>query len=226
MKRTKQSLILNTRMKQVGEVPLNGTLLLTFKQLQPGQIRTENLPGGDLRISGDIDRLRWGDLSLVAEAIKTALVRCEIAPTESLSLWTYIDVFPRDFIMAYEIWLDQSECCLPDILEVQHVAQVMLNGITNGKDHLNDELFESIGDVQKVSTLNSLVKETLGACGGRKISSPIDVTSRDWKAQLARKIASKPDLSDHSVVPVQMTGKFVGAQTEKFELYFCDDGWS
>ena len=222
MKPTKPSLVLQPSARSNDQAPVGGSLLLSFEQLNNGRISAEILNSGVLQIRGAIDHLRWHDLVVVAETVKTALVRIDLAPSEVLSLVPRIDFFEGQTITAYDLWFDSGQSCLPDLSKVQNVAQSVLSGITEGKEILNDGLFEPLGGSLEVSVLNSLIKETRTVSGGRKFSSLIEVTSGDWKVRLPQKLARKPDLSDHCVVPVELTGNFVGVQTEKFELYFFD----
>ena len=223
MKPTKQSLVVHTRARSINEDLIGSRLLVSFEQLNNAQISAKPQDSGAMRLRGATDHLRWRDLALVAEAVKTAFVRIDLAPSEALSLSPRMDVFDGQTITAYDLWFDSVQTSMPDLEEVRNVAQVVLNGITAGKEHLSDGLFEKIGDAAKVSALNFLIKETLTASGGRKFSCPIEVSSGEWKVRLDQKIARKPDRSDHRVVPVELKGKFVGAQTQKSELYFYDE---
>ena len=167
MKPTKQSLVVHTRARSINEDLIGSRLLVSFEQLNNAQISAKPQDSGAMRLRGATDHLRWRDLALVAEAVKTAFVRIDLAPSEALSLSPRMDVFDGQTITAYDLWFDSVQTSMPDLEEVRNVAQVVLNGITAGKEHLSDGLFEKIGDAAKVSALNFLIKETLTASGGR-----------------------------------------------------------
>ncbi|MGI0015004.1 MAG: hypothetical protein ACREBU_16415 [Nitrososphaera sp.] len=199
--------------------PPDGTLLASFQQIKNGRIRIESLGDGCIRILGDIDQVRWKESGLISEAVKSALVRIDLAPTESLTLCTRIDVFQSEFVIGYELWAQAAVAKPIKIRDVQHVAKSVLKGLTEGVDGFNKDLFNNVDGLDTAAPLTNFVQETLKIVGGKKISSAIRVVVGDQEFKVARSLHAKPDYSNFHPVPETLTGKFTGFDIKAMELF-------
>ncbi|MGI0034614.1 MAG: hypothetical protein ACRD98_01920 [Nitrososphaera sp.] len=198
--------------------PAGAILIASFQQVQDAKITAEHLRDGLIQIRGDLDRFRWKELKVIAEAIKTGLTRTDTAPTEILTLYTRVDVSAHECLVGIELWANPTVSSELNIVEAQKVAAPVLQGLTSGSESLERDFSSEVEGKVNISALKTVARETLQIAGGMKFLSPVRVVSGDQEFKISGRLSAKPDRSDFHPRLETLTGKFVGFNTHAKEL--------
>jgi len=159
----------------VGDAAVDQILLVTIQQMSDYSICADYDGNIVTKLTGPLDLVKWRDLRMVVHAIQAALVRANLLSEYDIRIDSCLGRREKGWSPKMEIWAASARREIIDIAKIKTVIEVVLSGLKRDASNVTVDMHTKSLDALEVSSLNDVIKETLCANGGSKLSAPISI---------------------------------------------------
>jgi hypothetical protein len=198
-------------------------LLTSLQQAQQHKMSADVAEGEVVCLRGPLDLVKWRELHVGHDAIRAALIRAALVPTELLVTEAYLLNHGQAWNPVLELWADESQGDGFDIQKIHAVVEAVLAGLH--RDAINDieDLCEVSLDPVERHAVHQVVQETLAVIGGRRLSVPVHVHVHASTFSLSGKLGRKKSRLNLHPSEESFSGQFLGIDIDPPELRFQAD---
>lgn len=223
-----------TEFPLVAHVPSGYVRIAEFRQVRDRKIVVLNTPD-ELRLSGALDLLTWGELHLMLSAYKSALVLTEIFDSEQLISTCSLVVQGGTVLIGLELWGPAEDHAAHSNATFESVAITVANALASGSPSkaTQPDFFSSLPESYHRG-VGEAIETTLQSRGGYRFAAAISIDVGTQQLKVEGRLRPKPDRSNHhpkeEVIRGQPTGfdvhiRLINFQTEerRYQLSFSPE---
>lgn len=198
------------------------TVISSFVSRQSLNLSIKEGADGKMRIDGPVDTIKWDDVERLARVVHETLVRASIFEDSGLTIAASLESAEGRWNPKISLVTSADNLLEHTIHQTRSVVSTVMDCLMRGRN-AGTQLIDSEITEGQMQVVHAVTSAALAANGGRALHAEVQVNIlEEAVAKVKGKLGPKPDRSNFSPQPVDLTGEFVGFHAGSELMFFLD----